>query len=203
MKFLKILSVLALVSVSALTARADAFFQAALWAPDAQLVPATENVSGIRLELYGENKNVTGLELGLFNVTTGDFKGVTGLIFIPSIFNRVDGTTTGLQFGLVNWTKGEVTGWQAGWVNVFESKVTGLQTAFVNWGGDGIKADFTGIQIGAINAAKNVTGLQLGFINYAETLKGVQIGFWNQVNSRNWDEFKPLPKVFPFINIGF
>ncbi len=203
MKSLKILSVLALVSVSALTVRADASFQAALWAPDMQLVPASESVSGIRLDIYGENKNVTGLELGLVNITTGDFTGVTGLIFIPSIFNRVDGTTTGLQFGLVNVTKGEVTGWQAGAINVFDAKVTGLQTAIVNWGGEGIKADFTGLQIGLVNAAKNVTGLQLGLVNYAQTLKGLQIGLWNQVDSRNWDEFKPLPKVFPFINIGF
>ncbi|MFA6288827.1 MAG: hypothetical protein WC661_15710 [Opitutaceae bacterium] len=203
MKSLKILSVLALIGASALTARADAFFQASLWAPDYQLVPATESVSGIRLEIYGENKNVSGLEMGLVNITTGDFTGVTGLIFIPSIFNKVEGTTTGIQFGIVNVTKGEVTGWQGGWVNVHDSKVTGLQTAIVNWGGEGIKADFSGLQIGLVNAAKNVKGVQLGFVNYAETLKGLQIGLWNQVNSRDWDEFKPLPKVFPFINLGF
>ncbi len=201
MKSLKILSVLALICASALTVRADAFFQASLWAPDYQLVPATEGVSGIRLEIYGENKNVTGLEIGLVNITTGDFTGFTGLF--PTIYNRVEGSTTGVQFGLVNVTKGEVIGWQGGWVNVHDSKVTGLQTGIVNWGGASIKADFTGLQIGLVNAAKNVTGVQLGFVNYADTLKGVQIGLWNQVNSRNWDEFNPLPKVFPFVNIGF
>ncbi len=201
MKSLKTLSVVALVGAAALTARADAFFQASLWAPNCQLVPATESVSGIRLEIYGENKNVSGFEIGLVNITSGDFTGFTGLF--PTIYNQVDGVTTGVQFGLVNVTKGEVTGWEGGLVNVHDSKVTGLQTAIVNWGGDGIKADFSGLQIGFVNAAKNVKGVQLGFINYAETLKGLQIGLWNQVNSRDWDEFKPLPKVFPFINLGF
>ena len=202
MKLLKHLSVLSVVVGFAATAHATAFFQAALWAPELQLVPTTESVAGIRLELYGENKDVTGLELGLFNVTTGNFVGVTGII-IPSIFNKVEGTTTGIQFGLLNETKGEVVAWQAGWINIYESKVTGLQMGFVNWGGDGVKADFTGLQIGLINTAKNAKGVQIGFINYAETLQGLQIGLWNQVNSREWDSFKPLPKVFPFINIGF
>jgi len=54
-----------------------------------------------------------------------------------------------------------------------------------------------------VNVAKHVHGLQFGFVNYAASLKGVQLGLWNQVDSRDWDQFDPLPKVFPFINIGF
>ncbi|HTJ79170.1 MAG TPA: hypothetical protein VL357_09255 [Rariglobus sp.] len=201
MKPLKILSVFILAGTAALTSRADdARFQASLWAPDHQLVPATDSVSGFRLEIYGENKNMTGLEIGLVNVTTGDFTGFTGLL--PTIYNRVDGITKGVQFGVVNKTKGEVTGWQNGWINFPESKVTGLQNGIVNWNGKGT-VDLSGVQFGFVNASKHVTGLQIGLVNYAQTLKGVQIGLWNQVDSRNWDEFHPLPKVFPIINLGF
>ena len=201
MNSLKILSAVVLAGAAALTARADdARFQAALWAPNHQLVPATENVSGFRLELYGENKHVTGLEIGLVNITTGDFTGFTGLL--PTLYNRVDGTTKGVQFGIINRTQGEVSGWQNGWINLPEANVTGLQNGIINWN-DLATSDVTGVQFGLINASKHVTGLQLGFVNYAQTLKGVQIGLWNQVDSRTWDEFQPLPKVFPLINLGF
>ena len=199
MKLLKTLSVLSVAGGLALTAHAEAFFQAALWAPEPQLVPATESVSGIRLEVYGENKNMTGLDIGFANSTTGDFTGLGGLF---TLYNHVGGTTTGIQWGAVNITEGNVVGWQSGWVNVNSSKVKGLQTGLISWN-DISKADFSGLQLGLINTGKNVTGVQLGFINYAETLKGIQIGLWNQVNSRDWDQFAPLPKVFPFINIGF
>jgi len=201
MNSLKILTVVALIATAAFTARADdARFQASLWAPNHQLVPATESVSGFRLELYGENKNMTGFEIGLVNVTTGDFTGFTGLL--PTLYNRVDGITKGVQFGIVNRTGGEVSGWQSGWVNLAESNITGLQTGIINWNNYNL-TDVTGVQFGLVNVSKHVSGLQLGFVNYAQDLKGVQIGLWNQVDSRNWDEFHPLPKVFPIINLGF
>lgn len=199
MKLLKTLSVLSLLGALTASARAESFFQASLWAPNLQLVPATEDISGIRLQIYGENRNVSGLDIGFVNSTTGDFVGFGGLF---TLFNHVGGTTTGLQSGVVNYTEGTVTGWQSGWLNLNSAKVTGLQTGLVSWN-DIEKADFSGLQVGIVNAAKHVYGVQFGFINYAETLKGVQIGLWNQVNSRDWAEFKPLPKVFPIINIGF
>ncbi len=201
MKSLKIMSVAAFIGAAVLAARADdARFQAALWAPNPQLVPASESVSGFRLELYGENKNMTGLEIGIVNVTTGDFTGFTGLL--PTLYNRVDGVTKGVQAGIINRTGGEVFGWQNGWINFPEANITGLQNGIINWN-DLATVDVSGVQIGFVNASKHVTGLQLGLVNYAGTLKGVQIGLWNQVDSRNWDEFHPLPKVFPIINLGF
>ncbi len=199
MKLLKTLSVLTACSALAVSAHAQAFFQASLWAPEPQLVPATEDVSGIRLQIYGENRNVSGLDIGLAHSTTGDFTGLGGLW---TLFNHVGGTTTGVQWGVINYTEGEVVGWQSGWINVNNAKVKGLQTGLVNWH-DLATSDFSGLQLGLINTAKHVHGVQLGFINYAETLKGLQLGLWNQVNSRDWDQFQPLPKVFPFINIGF
>ncbi|HEY9249315.1 MAG TPA: hypothetical protein VIO38_09300 [Rariglobus sp.] len=199
MKFIKTLSVLSVVSGLALSAHAQAFFQASLWAPEPQLVDANADVSGIRLQIYGENRNVSGLDIGFGHSTTGNFVGLGGLF---TLYNHVGGTTTGVQWGLVNVTEGAVTGWQSGWFNINSAKVTGLQTGLVNWNNID-SADFSGLQVGFINTAKHVHGVQLGLVNYAASLKGVQLGLWNQVESRAWDQFDPLPKVFPFINIGF
>ncbi len=199
MKLLKTLSLLTVASTLAVSAHAEAFFQASLWAPEPQLVPATEDVRGIRLQIYGENRNVTGVDIGFAHSTTGDFVGFGGLW---TLYNHVGGTTTGVQWGLVNYTQGDVLGWQAAFINISSAKVTGLQTGLVNWN-DISSADLSGVQLGFINIAKHVHGLQLGFVNYATSLKGVQLGLWNQVDSRDWDQFDPLPKVFPFINIGF
>ncbi|HEY8932521.1 MAG TPA: hypothetical protein VIM44_04325 [Rariglobus sp.] len=199
MKLLKTLSVLTVASTLAVAAKAEAGFQAALWAPNLQLVSAQEDIKGVRLEVYGENRNVTGLDIGFANSTTGNFTGLGGLF---TLYNHVGGTTTGVQWGAVNYTEGAVTGWQGGWINLNSAKVTGLQTGLINWN-DISKADFSGLQLALVNTARHVYGVQLGLVNYADSLKGVQIGLWNQVNTRDWDEFKPLPKVFPFINIGF
>jgi hypothetical protein len=199
MKLLKTLSVLIFASTVAIVAPAQSVFQASLWAPEIQLVPASEDISGIRLQVYGQNRNVKGIDLGFAHYTTGDFTGLGGLW---TLYNRVDGTTTGVQWGLINYTQGNVTGWQGGWINLNSDDITGLQTGLVNCN-DIASSDFTGLQLGLINTAKHVTGVQFGFINYAETLQGVQIGLWNQVNVRAWNQFDPLPKVFPFINIGF
>lgn len=199
MNITKTLPLLAIVTASFGIARADNFFQASLWAPEPQLVDSTEDVSGIRLQVYGENRNVTGLDIGFAHSTTGDFKGLGGLF---TIYNHVGGSTTGVQWGLFNRTEGPVTGWQGGWVNYNTGELTGLQTGIVNWNHlDTVNV--TGVQLGFVNAAKHVHGVQLGLVNFAETLKGVQIGLWNQVDSRDWDQFDPLPKVFPILNIGF
>ena len=199
MKPLKTLSTLTIIGALAISAHAGSFFQAALWAPDAQLVAETEDISGVRLEIYGENRNVTGLDIGFVNSTTGNFTGVGGVF---ALYNFVGGTTTGIQWGLVNGTEGAVLGWQGGFINVNDAKLTGLQTGFLNYN-DSETADLSGLQLGCVNIAKHVYGIQFGFINYAETLQGVQIGLWNQVSSRDWGQFAPLPKVFPFINVGF
>lgn len=195
----KTLSVLALATASLGIARADNFFQASAWAPEPQLVDSTEDVEGIRIQIYGENRNVTGLDIGFAHSTTGDFKGLGGLF---TLYNHVGGTTTGVQWGLLNRTEGPVAGWQGGWVNINTAELTGLQTGIVNWN-DIDTVNVTGVQLGFVNAAKHVHGVQLGLVNFADTLKGVQIGLWNQVDSRDWDQFDPLPKVFPFVNIGF
>jgi hypothetical protein len=204
MKSLKTLSILTVAASLALSAYAQtpaepAVFQASLWAPSPQLVPATDDVSGVRLQVYGENRNVSGVDIGFAHSTTGDFVGFGGLF---TLYNHVGGTTKGCQMGMINYTEGEVTGAQFGLINVNTLKVKGFQFGAINYN-DMVTADVSGVQLGVVNTAKHVHGVQLGFVNYAETLKGVQLGLWNQVNSRGWDQFDPLPKVFPFINVGF
>lgn len=210
MKSLKKLSVLTVASSLAISAHAQmdqaqmasaepAVFQASLWAPSPQLVPATDDVTGVRLQVYGENRNMRGVDIGFGHSTTGDFVGFGGLF---TLYNHVGGTTTGVQWGLVNFTEGEVIGWQSAVINISTAKVKGVQSGLINYN-DMVTADVSGVQLGFVNTAKHIHGVQLGFINYAETLKGVQLGLWNQVNSRDWDQFDPLPKVFPFINVGF
>lgn len=204
MKIARLLPFLAAALLPVLGARAQSHpFQAALWAPDIQFVPATDDVSGLRLQIYGENRNVTGLDVGVANVTTGDFTGVAGvLFFVPTLYNEVSGSTTGWQVGAINVTRGPVQAWQGGLVSINRDDFLGLQTSAVNWN-EPSTSDLRGVQLAFVNTAGAVEGVQLGFINYARTLRGVQLGLWNEVSSRGYGDFEPLPRVFPFINIGF
>jgi hypothetical protein len=116
-------------------------FQLSLFDP-IQIVPNSESISGIRLNLiYSMNVNVTGFDWGLVNVTTGKELGV--------------------QWGGVNITEGGCTGWQAGFVNVSHGDFVGLQTSWVNYHG----GYFNGLQFSIVNYTETLKGLQLGLIN--------------------------------------
>lgn len=163
------------------TAHAEKAFNAAFWAPDMQLEPVSEDIRSLRLNVYGENHNMTGLDLGFGHRVTGDFTGAQ-----LGLFTRLGGDGKGARLAFVNITDSSgmrFTGAQVGAANVGES----LQ--------------IRGAQVGVVNVARHVHGAQVGLVNITDTLKGVQIGLWNQVSSRDWD-FNPLPKVFPIINIG-
>ncbi len=56
-----------------------------------------------------------------------------------------------------------------------------------------------GLQVGAVNIAKEVNGFRIGFVNGCTNLKGVQIGTINIVISR----FPDSLFFAPIINIGF
>ena len=178
-------------------------FNASFWAPDMQMVPASEDIKGVRLQVYGENKNVTGWDAGFANSVTGDMNGAQWFVFLPTVYNYVGGKLNGAQLGIVNQYGKEVNGADLGLVNYSRaaaSELNGAQLGLVNLG---CKTDVYGAQLGFVNTAKSVHGVQLGFVNITENLKGVQLGLWNQVSSRGWGEFKPLPKVFPFVNVGW
>lgn len=107
-----------------------------------QIVPEYQSVSGFRFNLiYGKNVNVTGLDLGLANYTTGH---QSGLQF--GGVNLVDGGFLGAQLGLVGITKGNFQGFQWSAVNVHQAHFNGLQIAIVNYA-----ATLKGLQVGLIN----------------------------------------------------
>lgn len=133
--------------------------QLSFYAP-LQLAPVDSDVYGLRLALpYGVNRNFYGLDIGLWNVTTGD--------------------QYGLQLGCLVASRGKTTfGWNlAGIANFSAGNEYG-----VSFGGIYNQADghVTGLQFGSIlSRAKKVSGVQFGLITYCEDLTGVQIGLLN------------------------
>lgn len=167
-------------------ARAENGFQFSFWAPDLQLVDASEDINGLRINLvYGENNNVTGLDLGIIGVTHGDFKG-----FAWNLGNSVNGNATGILWqGFYGNIDGRFAGWQDAWIARLKGESAGLQTALVGL----VEGSLRGVQVGLFNKANEVRGLQLGFVNWAENLHGVQIGLINY--AKNSDLFPVLPIV--------
>ena len=162
-----------------------------LWSP-VQLGSATDNVEGIRLNVfYAKNNDLSGLDLGIFGLgyNTGDVKGVQWN-FIGSV---VEGDMVGWQTGLYSHTKGEFQGLKGGLINLQDGDLYGWQAGFITLG----DAKVVGLQTGLYNSAGDMEGLQLGLINYAEKLYGVQIGLAN-INV----EADPL-YFFPFVNASF
>lgn len=170
-------------------AKADAAFQFGFWAPDLQLVDANEDVRGLRIDIvYGENANVSGVDLGIVNSTTGDFAGFG---WAPGA-NLVGGDAVGVQWSWIySHTVGEFTGWQSALIAHIEGAGSkGLQTGLITLN----ENDFTGVQLGFFNKSNTLKGLQLGFVNWAERLDGgLQIGLVNY--AANSDVYKVLPIV--------
>lgn len=186
-------------------ARAERPFQLALWPPDIQLVDESESIHGLRLEVYGRNKDVTGVDLGFVHETTGFFHGVDF-----GLASMVGGEMAGLQWNMLySQTTGEARGWSAGFlthvgpnsrglltsaVSFTDGEFTGLQLSFIY---SEAKTHITGLQTGLFNHATDIEGVQLGFINIADDMYGVQIGLWNEIKSKKeWS-------VIPLVNWNF
>lgn len=171
----------------ALTASAEPI-QLSLWAPDLQLRPAESDIKGLRLDIYGQNHNVTGIDLGFAGVTTGDFNGYSS----QWIYNRIDGDAYGVVGGLFLHVGGEGCGLEGGFVALFDKDFTGVASGFYNE----IDGALTGVQFGFLNRVNELHGLQLGFVNMAKTGRGLQLGLVNIFD----EGFCP---VFPFLNFHF
>lgn len=170
-------------------AKAEALFQFGVFAPDIQLVDADEDVRGLRINfVYGENRDVTGADLGIVNSTTGDAKGFA---WGPGV-GLVDSDFVGVQWHwLYAQTEGEFTGWQSAFLvsRIGGMGSSGLQTSPINL----VDSDFTGLQLGLFNRAGAVKGLQLGFVNWAETLnRGLQIGLVNYAGNSDINPWMPF-----------
>jgi hypothetical protein len=142
--------------------------QLALFNP-AQIFKEDVSIKGVRLNLlYGKNHDMTGLDLGIANWTTGDFKGV------------------GWAF-LVNSVEGDGVGWLDGVVNLVAGEFKGLEVGIYNGVGQG-----TGVQLGWVNVSKGFEGLQFGFVNYTDDMHGLQIGIVNIINNKEKLKFLPI-----------
>ncbi|WP_043582489.1 LA_2272 family surface repeat-containing protein [Geminisphaera colitermitum] len=191
-KLLSSLAVISTLALSSVTAHAESGFQFSFWAPDLQIVPANEDVNGLRIDLiYGENANVTGFDWGFLGVgvTTGNFKG-----FAWSWGGSTNGDASGVLWqGFYSNVDGKFAGWQSALIGRLNGESTGLQTSLVGL----VDGSIHGVQFGFFNKAESVRGLQLGFVNWAENLEGLQIGLINY--AKNSDLFP----VFPFVNWQF
>jgi hypothetical protein len=107
-----------------------------------QIVPKDMGVAGFRLSLiYGQNTNVTGVDLGLINHTTS-------------------GTSMGIQWGLMNLNDADFVGWQNSWVNLLRGRGEGLQSGLYTQ-----SSHMSGLQIGLVNNSETLHGLQIGLLN--------------------------------------
>jgi hypothetical protein len=130
--------------------------QLALFNP-IQIFPEETSITGIRLSLlYGKNVSVTGLDIGLVNMTSG-------------------GTSTGIQWGGVGINRGNFVGWQANWVSLVDGNTEGLQWGLFNKSGH-----MGGLQFGLINMTETMNGIQLGLLNFIS--KGGFMPFFPIVN---------------------
>jgi len=144
--------------------------------PPVQLVPSQEDVVGFRLNLIGVNRNVSALDLGLVNWTTGEFRGVGA-----GIINVVRGNSYEAAIGFFNYTEGDMTGFQGipfltFWnaFNLVDGRVGGVQGGLFNQA-----QELCGAQVGLVNIGYQAAGLQLGIYNYSIEDGGVQAGFIN------------------------
>ena len=147
-------------------ALADKPIQLAL-VPDVQLVPQSEGITGLRLNIYGKNTSLKGVDLGIVNVLTK-----------PSV---------GLQYGLVGINESDFSGWTDNFVNINKGTFVGVSSGALN------KAkNAAGIQWGFINCAAKMHGIQLGVLNKAQSLEGVQIGFINVIKNNGFMPIFPI-----------
>ncbi|MDE3100507.1 MAG: hypothetical protein KGJ88_13645 [Verrucomicrobiota bacterium] len=153
-------------------------FQASL-TPNIAIYPQTAVIRGFAINVWGQNPQ-HGFNFGIVNGSTGESGG-----FSMAMVNY-DDSYTGVQWGMVNYSKQSFTGWQEGWVNVS-------------------KGSFTGWQDGWVNVSDALHGLQSGVVNYTRNLHGVQIGVINVAMNNGWfDQFPhQLARGFPLVNWSF
>lgn len=174
-----------------------------LWSPTLQIGDTSDDISGLRLALYGENHNMTGVDIGLWTVTTGEFFGLQ----LAWIYSRTEGDFNGLlDGGIVSRVRGEMYGVDLGFITFVDSKACGVVSGLFSL----IDGEMKGFQFGFVNYASTLNGFQLGFVNTASALSGFQLGLVNwaergyglQIGLINvfGDGFLP---VFPIVNFNF
>ena len=113
-----------------------------------QIVPNSQGIEGVRLNLfYGNNTHLHGFDFAFLGV------------------NRLKSDMKGVQLGLVNWTEsGQQVGAQLGLVSISGGYFKGAQ---LGWAFNYAK-EVTGLQFGIVNYAERLNkGLQIGLVNIA------------------------------------
>lgn len=133
--------------------------QLSFYAP-LQIAPEDSDVYGLRLALpYGVNHNVYGLDVGIWNVTTGVQFGLQLGCLVASRYGSAYGWKLA---GIANLSKGSEYGVTFGGIyNQASGHIHGLQFA------------------SCVSKAKNFTGVQFALVNYADDFTGLQIGLLN------------------------
>lgn len=118
--------------------------------------------------LYGELKNLAGVNLGIVNIVEESMIG--GQV---GIVNFSEKRTYGAQIAVVNLSENKGAGIQAGIVNYSKGESSGIQAGLVNIGSQRSGFDLT---IGAGNY--DTKGLMIGGVNLYS--RGVNIGILNE-----------------------
>ncbi|QHI70300.1 LA_2272 family surface repeat-containing protein [Tichowtungia aerotolerans] len=134
--------------------------------PTVQLVPYDGDFAGLRLNIIGANRNVSGVDIGLINQTDDIFRGV-GI----GAVNLSKGNSEGLSIGLINHANGDVKGFQG--------------IPFISWWSafNFVHGQCNGAQGGLFNQASTLRGVQGGLVNVAYDSKGVMVGLYNYTES--------------------
>ena len=195
----------------AVVSRAEDRFWGFSLTPQKQVPSIGDNVKGIRLGIYGEHYDVSGLDICLgFAQVDHDLKGASFSI----CGNTVGGHAIGAQVTIFkNNVEGDLWGVQDSWIwnravgktigaqltvgfNEIYGDLRGVQLA---WGASIAQnnaeiwgllvAAYTqantihGVQFGIFNIAKEVHGLQFGIVNKTEDMDGIQIGICNFIDN--------------------
>jgi hypothetical protein len=183
-KICAILSIFILISTAA-TAQDVGFYeevpdvyypiQLALY-PTIQIAPYDQDFAGLRLNIIGVNRQVSGLDIGLSNQTDDLFRGAQ-----VGVVNLAQGNSHGVTIGFVNNVKGDMKGFQGipllSWwnaANFVQGTVSGAQGGLFNQANE-----LNGVQGGLVNVADDAKGVMLGLYNYTKNFKGVHVGLIN------------------------
>lgn len=146
---MKKLLIVSAIVIGAVAVRADqtmssgsSAFQASL-TPNIAVHSSTTEIRGFAINIWGENPQ-HAFNLGIVNGSTGDSSGFSWAMY------NYDDSYTGVQWGIVNFSKENFKGWQSGMVNYSKGDVRGLQNGIVNYA-----EHLHGVQLGLINIAEN------------------------------------------------
>ncbi len=168
---------------------------AEVWGLDVGLWSRSEWLNGLAVGVANQSSQLRGIQVGGANVALDDAIGLQagvingigrdGTLVQLGVFNDstaplgLSNDIFGMQVGVLNMNLLPFAPWGPGAESALgETTFHGVELGLVN-----AKKDIHGLAIGAINTTDEFTGLQIGAINFSRQLKGVQLGFLNFATS--------------------